>query len=583
MFAWKAGRGWLVLCCWLVAVPVAAGEADFIVRGAAVYTVDTDRPWASTIAIEDERIVYVGDDAGALELQGPGTRVIDGTGKMVLPGLIDSHVHPVWGGKSFTEVDLGDAGSRREFQQALRAFRAAHPKARHITGGGWVKENFAGASPRKAWIDEVVSDIPVLLEDHFGHSALANSRALALAGLDASSEDPPGGHFERDPQTGELTGLIREDAAIGVIGEQLGADSLAARTDALRQALAYLNRNGITSFMTAYMVGEPLGQSFVELHAQGELSARTTLSFKVTPDVPLEQILPAMQARRAELEAIDPPFIRADRAKLFLDGVVLSHTAAMLTPYAGEYAGHDSEGYLFPDAQLREACTALSRAGFGLHFHTVGDGAAHQALDAVAAVRERGAELAGSPTISHLTIVDPGDYGRFAALGVVANAQLFWSKHQEIIAKVEAYLGPRRSRNLYPYGSIAGAGGVLAAGSDWPVSTANPFQAMAVAATRPYTSIHTAADALFDSGAPSEDEAWLPGHRVDVPTMIRAFTMEGARLQSREAIVGSLEAGKLADLVVVDRNILEVSPAELADTQVLLTMVDGRVVFERAP
>nr|WP_241262781.1 amidohydrolase [Parahaliea mediterranea] len=572
---------WLVICGCLLTLPALAVEADYVLRGGAVYTVDEARPWASAVAVAGKRIVYVGDDTGAADYIGPATEVIDAAGKMVLPGFIDSHVHPIWGGKTFTEVNLGEAGSAADVGGALRRYREANPGARYITGGGWVRENFGESSPRREWIDAAVGDIPVLLHDHFGHTALANSAALSLAGVDASTPDPAGGHFERDPRTGEPTGLIHEDAAIGLVADRIVRDPEAAYANALKQALAYLNSNGITSFLTAYAVGDPLGQAFVDLYERGELSARTTLSFKVSGEVPVDALIPALRKRRAELERYDPAFIRADRAKLFLDGVVLSHTAAMLAPYAGEFGAYDSEGYLFDGDQLRRYCAALNEADFGLHFHTVGDGAARQALDAVAYLRENQGELARRPTISHLTVVSPRDYARFATLGVVANAQLFWGKHQEIIARVEDYLGPRRKGHIYPYGSIARAGGTLAAGSDWPVSTANPFWAMAVAATRPYVGLNAGGDNPLAGWDPATDAAWLPEHRVDVATMIRAYTIEGARLQLRDDQVGSLEVGKLADLVVVDRNILDIPVAQLPRTRVLLTMVDGRIVYPR--
>jgi predicted amidohydrolase YtcJ len=555
----------------------ATDEADYLFTGGAVYTLDEAAPWAEAVAIRGNSIVYVGDAAGADAFKGPGTRLVDATGKMIMPGFIDAHVHPIWGGRFFTSVQLRSARSKADVQAALRAFRKENPNVPFIIGGSWVMENFGGAVPDKSWIDEVISDVPVLLSDHFGHSALANSKTFELAGIDAATADPEGGHFVRDGETGELTGLIREDPAIDLVGHLFAKTTPEMDYKALKAATSYLNRNGITSFVTAYMVGDPLGETFVEMYRKGDLTARSTLSFRIDPTVAVDETMAMIGKRRAELDAVAPDFLKADMAKLFLDGVILSHTAAMLAPYEPGYDANPYEGYLFRDETLEDYSLALSKAGLGLHYHTVGDGAARQALDTVEHVRATLGTLPRNPTISHLTVLSEPDIARFKTLGVVANAQFYWGKHQEIITRVEAYLGEARSSNLYAYGSIARAGGTLAAGSDWPVSTADPFDAMEILATRPRTSIHAEGDALFEG----QGDAWLPQHKVDVATMIRAFTIEGAKLLAWDHMIGSLEVGKRADLVMVDRNILDIPSGDLHRTEVQMTLVDGKVVFEK--
>ncbi len=554
---------------------IAAEPADYIISGKSIYTVDPTNPWADAVAVRGNTIVYVGAADGVKDFRGPQTQQIDAGDGMVLPGFIDSHVHPLWGGRFFTSVQLRSAKSKADVQVALRAYINENPDIPFVIGGSWIMENFAGEKPTKAWIDEVISDIPVMLTDHFGHSALVNSKTFELAGVGAHTADPEGGHLERHPDTGELTGLLRETPAKALVSHLFDKTTPEMDYKALKAAITYLNRNGITTFVTAYMVGDPLGETFVDLYHGGDLTARSTLSFRIDPEVPIPQTMAAIGKRRQELDAVAPDFLKADMAKLFLDGVILSHTAAMLEPYEGHHAIHAHDGYLFKGETLDAYAEALSKAGLGLHFHTVGDGAARQALDTVEHVRSRLGPLRKSPTISHLTVLSQPDIARFKALDAVGNAQFYWGKHQEIIATVEDYLGEERSGNLYAYGAIAAAGGRLAGGSDWPVSTADPFDAMAVSATRPRTSIHAEGDAIFKGTG----RAWLPHYKVDVETMIRAFTVEGAKLLSWDHMIGSLEVGKRADLIIIDRNILDMPAADLHKTKVLLTMVDGKVVY----
>lgn len=343
----------------------------------------------------------------------------------------------------------------------------------------------------------------------------------------------------------------------------------------MKRALKYLNQNGITSFITAYMVGDPLGETFVKLYNEGKLTARTILSFKVTTALSLEDTLAGIKKRRAVLDQLDPNFIQANMAKIFLDGLILNHEAAMLAPYAGEYSKYNSNGYLFSDDEIKTYGEGLNRAGLQLHFHTVGDGAARQALNTIEHVMKVSGQSDIRATISHLTVVSPDDYHRFKSLNVYANSQFFWSKHHEVIKSVEDHFGPERSKYIYSLGAIHKAGATMVGGSDWPVSTANPFAAMQMAATRPRTTIHAKGAEVY------KGEEWLPEQKLGIETTIRAFTINGARLQHREHMTGSLEVGKFADLILVDRNIFTTDLSTLHETKVLMTMVDGKIVFQQ--
>lgn len=553
-----------------------AGEkAHYIFKNAAIYTVNEKQPWAEAIAVRANKILYVGRNKDMDAYIGDHTKIIDGTGKMILPGFIDSHVHPIWGGKGLVQVNLRDATTIKQVQEKLLAYRAQHPDIKFILGGSWRAANFPDEGPRKEWIDEVISVITVLVSDHFGHSAWANSKALEVAGLDKNTADPVGGYFVHDPETNELTGTIREFSAIKIAYNAIKFDKEKLNYDAMKRALKYLNSNGITSFITAYMVGDPLGETFVKLYNEGELTARTILSFKVTTERSLEATLAGIKKRRAVLDQIDQNFIRANMAKIFLDGVILNHEAAMLAPYVGEYSKYNSTGYLFSDDEIKAYGEGLNKAGLQLHFHTVGDGAARQALDTIEHVMKVSGQSDIRANISHLTVVSPDDYHRFGPLKVYANSQFFWSKHHEVVKSVEDHFGPERSKYIYSFGAIHKAGATMVGGSDWPVSTASPFAAMQMAATRPRTSIHAKGAGAY------EGEDWLPEQKLGLETTIRAFTINGARLQRREHVKGSLEVGKFADLILVDRNIFTTPLATLHEAKVLMTMVDGKIVFRQ--
>lgn len=561
-------------------VKVTDDYANTVFENAKIYTVDPTNPWAESIAIKDDAIIYIGDSAGVKRLIGTKTKVIDASGKMIMPGLIDSHVHPIWGGSQSVQVNLREAENKEQAQKILLQYRKENPGAQYISGGSWIAANFPKQGPRKEWIDAVISDIPVLLYDHFGHTAWANSKAFELAGLDKNSPDPEGGHLVRDNITGELTGTLRESSAFDLITGIVPNTDEKLEYDSMKVALKYLNSQGITSFVTAYMVGKPLGQVFSQLSENGALTARTMLSFKVSPDMDVDDMLASFTQRRLELELIDSDFISASMAKIFLDGVVLSHTAVMLAPYIGDYKKYDSSPYLYTDKKIQELATGLDLNGFQLHFHTVGDGAARQALDTVEYVNQVNGKRDRRSTISHLFSVEQSDFSRFKSLDVLPNAQFLWAQHNENIEAVEAHIGHDRSQRLYAFGSLKNAGSEFVAGSDWPVSTANPFAAMQIAATRPFNSLNSSAkDAFVNKG---DKAGWLSEQKIeDLAFLIRAFTINGARLQYRENSIGSLEVGKLADLIMLDRNIFEHAITELHETQILMTMVGGKVVYQQ--
>lgn len=543
----------------------AMPHADYVFTNAKAYTVNKQQPWAKTIAVQKNRIIYVGQHLPS-RLIGKNTKIVDVAGKMILPGLIDSHVHPIWGGEGFMQVNLKAANNMAELQQLLINFRDQNPNLKYISGGGWRTTKFSETTLLKEKIDAVVSDIPVLLYDDIGHSALANSAALNQAGLNRDTADPAGGHFVRD-SNGNLTGLAKEAPAYEIISHILPEDKN-SNYKALKLALNYLNKNGITSFVTAYAVGDPMGQAFIDLYNDGQLTARTSIGFKVSKNKPIDKTLSRIQTRRAILNAVDQDFIKANMAKLYLDGVVENHTAVMLKPYQPPHHHHQYNPYIFSNDDINHYTSELDKAGFQLHFHAIGDGASRQALDTIENLIKVNGKTDRRVTISHLLSVSPDDFDRFKALDVSANAQFLWSRYTEGKKNLESHFGKERSKWIYANGALKKAGATFVGGSDWPVSTANPFAAMQIAATRPRVN-------------GQHGQSWLPTQKIDdIEFLIAAFTINGARLQYREHMIGSLEVGKMADMIIIDQNILEIPVAKLANTQVLMTMLNGKIIYQ---
>jgi predicted amidohydrolase YtcJ len=512
------------------------------------------------VAIHDGRLVYVGEEAGVSRFVGPSTRVVELGGRLVLPGFQDTHAHPLSGGLELGECSLYDATSADEIEGIIRAYAASHPTLAWIRGNGWQLPVFPDANPRKEQLDRAVPDRPALLYAADGHSSWVNSRALALAGITRETRDPPGGRIERDPKTGEPTGTLRE-AATALVSERLPPYSLTERIGAVRRALAEANRFGITSITDAD-VGPEYLEAYGELDRRNELTARVTAALHTDPAVPVEAMARELNRLRAKYR--NGIRLSVGTVKLFADGVIESRTAALLQPYGGS---HDNRGPLVyePEA-LAERVAAFDRDGFQIHVHAIGDRAIRVTLDALAHARQVNGIRDARPVLAHLELFDSTDIVRFRQLGVVASFQPFWAMADDYITRLtEPFLGPARSRWLYPIGSMMQSGAVVAGGSDWPVSSLNPLDAVQVAITRL---------AIDSTGRP-----WIPEERVDLPRILAAYTINAAYATHAERETGSLETGKLADLIVLDRNLFEISASDIHRARVLLTLLEGRAVW----
>lgn len=557
-------------CCWLLialggsTVWAADAEqaphaADLVFHHGAVYTVDAVRSWAEAVAVQRGRIVYVGPDAGARDWVGPQTLVVDLNGKMLLPGFHDCHVHLVEGGVQLGECDLTGLTDVDDILEAVRRYAEQHPEEEWVRGGGWQLASFPSGNPHKSLLDRVVPDRPVFLEASDGHSAWVNTKGLQLSGVAVATRDPPKGRIERDPLTGEPTGTLRE-TAVRLVSRYLPKTSLEEYVVGLRLGVEMANRFGITSVQEA-SVQETYLSAYAELDRRDELSLRATAAIKVDPAAGVHQ-LPRMIAMRSKYMR---PRLRPIAAKIYADGVLETRTAAVLEPYVG-FGNDRGRARVEPDV-LNPVAALLDREGFQIHIHAIGDRAIRNALDALEFAQHQNGVRDSRHHIAHLELIHPHDMPRFRRLGVIANFQPFWAfADPSIVELTIPILGPERSRWLYPIHSVAQTGAVIACGSDWSVTTMNPLDAIQVAVTR--------------GGLDKDAEAvLLPEEAVDLSTMIAAYTINGAYVLFQEKETGSIEVGKAADLIVLNRNLFDLPPRELHEARVVLTLLEGEIVY----
>ncbi|MEE1816073.1 amidohydrolase [Streptomyces sp. SP18ES09] len=538
--------------------------ADLVFTRGPVFTADPARTRASSLAVVGERIVAVGHDE-VRDLVGPGTEVVDLTGKLLLPGFQDAHVHAVSGGKELAECDLTGTVGVAEYLERIRRYADAHPEHAWITGGGWSMESFEGGLPTRQLLDSVVPDRPVLLSNRDHHGAWANSRALALAGLTADSPDPADGRIERAAD-GSPSGMLQE-GAIGLVARLVPPATAADRLAGLLRAQRLLHSLGITAWQDALLgsfggMADP-SDAYLTAAEDGSLTARVTGALWWDRERGTEQI-PELVARR---EKFSFGRFRAGSVKIMQDGIAENFTAAMTSPYldgCGCATANSGLSFVDPGA-LRGYVAELDALDFQVHFHALGDRAVREALDAVEAAIAANGRRGNRHHLAHLQVVHPEDVARFARLGALANIQPLWAAHEPQMDQLTIpFLGPERAAWQYPFGDLVRAGATLAAGSDWPVSSPDPIAGIHVAVNR------------RDPGA-TDDRVFYPEQRLDLTTALAAYTAGTAHV-NRLDDTGSLRPGHLADLVVLDRDILTGPPEEIAEARVERTYVGGRLV-----
>ena len=536
--------------------------ADTIIARGKVYTGNSERPWAQAVAIHAGKIIAVGDESTVFKLGYAGTEVIEAGGRLVLPGFVDCHIHFLDGSLSLGRVNLEGAKDASDIQQRLRDYAVKHPGKDWILGRGWNYAMFGPeALPHKKYLDEVFPDRPVFLEGFDGHTYWANSNALSAAGITNETPDPPNGAVVRDPRTHEATGALKESAQ-ELVARIVPKPSRNEKLAALRAGMNWANEHGLTRVHSAGGDFEQL-DLYDELRPQGQQSLRFYIAYFLNPPKLRPQDLDAIEATRKKFH---DDWIDTNAVKMMVDGVVESHTAAMLDPYSDDPS---TKGSLFWNpANYIAAVAALDKRGLQLFTHAIGEYGVRTALDAYEHAEEANHTRDRRPRIEHIETITAADIPRFGKLGVIASMQPLHSYPDADTLDIWARnAGPDRASRAWAWKSISTAGGHLAFGSDWPVVTLNPWEGVQTAVTR-----QTA------EGKP--DAGFVPGQRLSVEETVRGYTLGAAYAGRREKTEGSIEPGKLADLIIVSQNIFEIDPHRIAETKVLTTIVGGRVVYQ---
>lgn len=542
---------------WSTGAFAADTPADRVFLNGAVYTVNADQPWATAVAVRGPRIAYVGGNEGARHYVGQATEVIDLDGRMLMPGFHDSHMHPMAAGTRFLRCGLHGLAWPDEVLEKIAECAEEDQAESWFRGVGLADEVFEGTGPHRSVLDDLVPHRPAFITNESGYLAWLNTAALEAAGIGANTPDPDKGRIERDPETGEPSGVLR-DAAAGMIYNLIPPPPAADLRKALALASQLANSFGITS-CNAAKVRPAHHDAYVEADRAGEIRLRVQASLSWDPEDGPGQ-LDTLIGRREEA----PGFrYRADAVKLTLDGDFRRRTAALLEPYAGS---PEDRGEVAIDATvLRDLVRQVDGADFQVHVHAVGDRAVRNALDAIDHAIAANGPRDRRHHLAHIELIDPDDLPRFARLGITADYQALWaylSPGMQI--EVEA-LGPDRAQRLIQIRSMLDTGARVVAGSDWISESMNPLFGIQVAVTRRPP----------DGGGP----AWLPDERATLAEMIEAYTINGAWLARQEQETGSIEVGKAADLVVLEENLFEIDPMRIKDVAVLLTLLDGDPVF----
>jgi predicted amidohydrolase YtcJ len=574
---WRAAIGSVALaglaaCTTSDRIPVAPAlaeaprspVADMLITNARVYTVDTGMPWAEAVAISGGKVAAVGSAEDLGKWVGPSTRVVDLGGRLLMPAFGDLHVHPVFGGMSFSRCSLHDGKSIADYQRAIAGCISRSPGAGPIYGVGWGDALFPpNGVPRKELLDAVSKDRVLIFESVGGHSYWVNSEALKQAGITRKTPDPANGHIDRDPKTGEPVGGLQE-SAMELVKKFIPEPTPAEMQSSIAYVAKLFNSLGITSWHDAGIDLAADGSSamldaYRQVKNEGKLTSHVTLAFKWANDRSLEQIPTIVRAA----EAARASGLKADIVKYYVDGVIPQRTAAMIEPYAGSKVDR-GKLQIAPEV-LNAAVTQLAQRGMRAHVHAIGDGATRAGLDAFQAAGSRNG-TAHRPMISHLNVIDPADQPRFGELGAIAVFQPTWSSNYPYMDLTKQAIGAERSKSIYPAGAILRSGGMLAYGADWPVATANPLPGLQVAVTR----------VNFEEPATAP---LLPEQGVPLAEAVRAHTLNVAIANGLEDITGSVQAGTSADLIVLDQNIFTVPAMNISQAKVIVTLFQGAEVF----
>jgi predicted amidohydrolase YtcJ len=549
----------------------AAAQPDLILTNGAIHTLNSTQPTARSVAVSHGKIVYVGDDAGAMALRRAGTRVIDLQGKAVLPGLADAHIHPALG--EFLNYRLCNvrALTLDEGFAKVRHCASVAPPGDWVVGYGWYDlDNPEFDKVTRAQVDALVPTRKLAIISKDLHTVWANSKTLQEFGIGRDTRSPAGGEIMRDPATGEATGELIDAAGMAVWDRVQHHSTYSIPTaELLKAAMTHLNSLGITSILDAF-ADEDAASAYHALDASGKLSARVSLASPVLPSNYRSQIA-YIAAHRAAWQS---PHVRLDFVKVFGDGndevglsSMLNHDGPPETATPGYYT----------DDQMKEVVAMAESAGLSIYVHVIGDGAARQVLDAIASARNTQPETERRHTLTHLCWVADTDLPRFKVMNVIANIQEGWLApaafggppgYDYARSTASGPIGPWLAGRLLPYRALRDAGARLASGSDWFYTEENPWFAMEAGITSK------------DPGGINK-QAMLPNYTLDFPTLVAARTTGAAYQMYRDSETGTIEIGKRGDLIVVSQDPFAIAPEDLHKTSVLMTFLDGAVVYQK--
>ena len=542
-------------------LPTHAGNssfaADLIIVNGNIQTMDANQPSAQAVAIIGNRIIAVGSNDEIKKLAGPNTKVIDAKGQLALPGFNDAHVHFMSGGFQLSSVDLRDANTPQEFARRIRDFAAKLPEGRWITGGDWDHERWPDTKlPTKQLIDHYTPRTAVFVNRLDGHMALANSLALKLAGVTSATKDPDGGVIVRDPKTGEPTGILK-DAAQSFVWKVIPAPSFEEKFAAARAATNHAASLGVTSVQDM-SAGVDVGV-YQTLFDRGELKTRI---YAVWP-------LPGWDglARTGVRAHFGSAMLRTGGLKGFADGSLGSTTALFFQPYldAPNTSGIPSDE-MFPDGAMLDRVRGADRAGLQVLIHAIGDRANDKILSIYEQVEKEDGERDRRFRIEHAQHLRAQDIPRFARDKVIASMQPYHAIDDGRWA--EKRIGQERARTTYAFRSLLDSGATLAFGTDWTVAPLDPMLTIYAAVTR----------RTLDGKHP---QGWVPEQKISAAEALHAYTVGSAFAEFQEKEKGTITPGKLADLVILSQDALKIDPNEIEKVRVVMTIMDGRVVYER--
>ncbi len=551
--------------------------ADTVFLDGRIYTVAPKHPWAASVAIKNGQFICVGDSASVQEHIGPTTEVYDLEGKMVLPGFIDSHAHVSCSANEDAAVELFFMDSPAECVAAVKQFANTHAHLEVIYGGGWRSELFPPTGPVKEDLDAVISDRPVSLMSADGHFAWVNSKAMAMAGITKETVCPLGGLIEKDPVTGDPSGTFRETAR-DLIQNILPPFTVEQVKGSIRYFMQEAASVGITTAHDPLLIlpdakgqlnGFGAGRNNIQAYAEMAQNRELTLHIRGTvltdPTAASDQV----KVIAAAIEPHKSPLFQMTGVKVFVDGVVEGGTAYLLEPYA--HMPDTCGEPLWRPESLNALFAAADQQLLQIHIHAIGDAAVRMSLDALEHARKENGRRDSRHLITHLHVVDRTDIPRMAALDVIGVPQPFWHVKGDYFQLEAEYLGRSRAEQEYPMRSLADAGILLASASDYPVQVPSPpLLGIMLAITR------------CEPGETDPNEILGPVERMTLEEMIASFTINGARANFMENETGSIEVGKNADMVVLENNLFDISASEIADTKVVMTIFEGKTVYQDA-